>query len=143
MYENLIQHVETQAGLSPMDARAALSLILNAADRQGSPFARAVFTRVPGARGASAIAGSDIGAATGEIARLIEQTPGGRRHVFAEMFRELQARGLGHADISRILPAVSDFLGDRYGLSGFGHLGDLIGTDLDAADAPVSQTVAA
>ena len=135
MLRDLIRHVATQTGLTQAKTREALGVIFNAAERQGSPFAEALFKRMPGARTLSARTGSEIGAPNGVIARLIEQTPGGRRNVAAAMIVELQARELGHKQIGAILPAIAGFAEEHYGITGFGHLGDLIGSDLDKAVA--------
>ncbi|MEL6322709.1 MAG: hypothetical protein AAGJ29_12510 [Pseudomonadota bacterium] len=143
MFDDLVKHVETETGLTQTNARAALGIVLNAAERQDSPFASELFSKLPGARTASATAGAETGAATGEIARLIERTPGGRRFVMTEMFRHLQATGLGHSEISQILPAISSFAANELKLAQFGHLGDLIGTNLDVNGNPVDQTAAA
>lgn len=143
MLKDLIKHVGTETGLTQAKARAALGVIFNAAERQGSPFAGTLFKRLPGARTASAKFGAEIGAATGEIARLIERTPGGRRHVASEMIQNLHGLGLGHQEIGKILPAVSAYVSQTYGMTEFGHLGDLIGTDLDVHGEQTETTVAA
>jgi len=129
MLDTLISHVATIAGIEIKASREALGIILNAAERQGAPFADAVFEKVPGARPLAATMGADVGAAIGEIARLIERTPGGRRHVTAQMISDLQARGIGHQAIGEILPAISSFASEYLGLDEFGHLGDLLGTE--------------
>ncbi|NBC20586.1 MAG: hypothetical protein GVY06_06000 [Alphaproteobacteria bacterium] len=131
MLRDLIRHVATETGLTQAKTREALGVIFNAAERQGSPFAEALFRRLPGARTLSARTGSQIDAPNGVIARLIEQTPGGRRSVAAAMIRELQALDLGHKQIGAILPALAAFAEEHYDITGFGHLGDLIGSDLD------------
>lgn len=138
MLKNLIRHVETETGLPQTKARAALGIIFNAADRQGSPLAEELFATLPGARPLAAKVGTEIGAATGEVARLIEATPGGRRYVTTQMLRALHNVGLGHDDVGKILPAVSGYMMDTYGQSGFGTIGDLLGTIL-----PESETAAA
>ncbi|MEM7663117.1 MAG: hypothetical protein AAF292_12795 [Pseudomonadota bacterium] len=140
MYRDLVKHVGIQSGLTQAKARAALGVVFNAAERQASPFAGAMFKKLPGARTASAKAGSDLGTCTGEIARLIEQTPGGRKHVVSRMFRDLHGLGLGHEEIGRVLPAVSEYMSDVYGIEDFGHLGDLIGTNLDVYGQNVGAT---
>ncbi|MEO0983809.1 MAG: hypothetical protein AAFX03_14285 [Pseudomonadota bacterium] len=132
MLKDLIKRAADETGLTQTRAREALGVVFNAAERQASPFAEELFTRLPGARTLSAKVGSDVGAATGVIARLIEQTPGGRRHVASSMIRKLHAIGLGHEEIGQLLPAVSHHVEEVYGLTGFGHLGDLLGVDLDA-----------
>ena len=131
MLRDLIRHVAAETGLTQARTREALGVIFNAAERQGSPFAEALFHRLPGARTLAARTGSEIGAPNGAIARLIEQTPGGRRSVAAAMIKQLLALDLGHKQIGSILPAVAGFAEDNYGITGFGHLGDLIGSDLD------------
>ena len=137
MLKNLVKDVAKEAGLTQVKARAALGVIFNAAERQGSPMAEAAFSKMPGARTLSAKTGSENGMATGVIARLIEQTPGGRRHVLTTMLSDLQAQGLGHEQIGKLIPAISAYLEKTYDMTGFGHLGDLIGTDL-AADADIA-----
>jgi len=139
MINDLIEHVGTATGLPQSKARAALGLILNAAERQASPFASALYNALPGARTLAAKTGSEMGTATGEIARLIEQTPGGRRYVASQMIRSLHDLGLGHQTIGKLLPAIADHVAENNGLTGFGHLGDLIGTDLDA-DAEIKDS---
>lgn len=143
MLRDLVRSVAVETGITQAKAREALGIILNAAERQGSPFADELFSRLPGARTLSARTGSEIGAPNGVIARLIEQTPGGRRAVAQEMIGNLQECGLGHKEIGMILPAISGFAADTYDITGFGHLGDLIGSDGDAAlGAPVEAAVA-
>jgi len=99
MLDTLISHVATIAGIESNTSRDAVGIILNAAERQGAAFADAMFEKVPGARPLAATMGAEVSAATGEIARLIERTPGGRRHVTAMMISDLQARGIGHQAI--------------------------------------------
>nr|WP_321359264.1 hypothetical protein [uncultured Hyphomonas sp.] len=131
MMNDLTAHIAKSSGLAEPDARAALGIVLNAAERQASPFASAMFTTLPGARALSARTGSEIGAPVGEIARMIEQTPGGKRRVAREMITALHAIGLDHQHIGALLPAISAHMEEVHGLTGFGHLGDLIGSDLD------------
>jgi len=85
---------------------------------------------MPGARTLSATTGAEQGAATSVIARLIEQTPGGRRHVGEGMFTSLHKAGLGHKQISQLLPAISKYMQITYGMEAFGHLGDLVVADM-------------
>lgn len=137
MLKNLIKHVETETGLPQIKARAALGILLNAADRQGAPLAEEIFTTLPGARPLAAKVGTEIGAATGEIARLIEMTPGGRRYVTTQMIRSLHNIGLGHDAVGKILPSVSSFMQETYGMSAIGKLSDFFGAgnDIDEKDA--------
>lgn len=127
MMKDLIKHVSKATGLSQKEARVALGIVLNATERQGSAFTTALYKKMPGARTLSARIGDETGAASGVIARLIEQTPGGRMSVATNMIRNLQKKGLGHTEIAAIFPAISSFCEERYGLKGFGHLGDLLG----------------
>ena len=85
---------------------------------------------MPGARTLSAKTGADTGAATGVIARLIEQTPGGRRHVGEGMFTSLHKAGLGHKEISQLLPSISSYMQLTYGMEAFGHIGALVVADM-------------
>lgn len=142
MLKNLIRHVETETGFPQAKARAALGIIFNAADRQGSPLAEDLFETLPGARTLAAKVGAEIGAATGEVARLIEMTPGGRRYVFTQMIRSLHNIGLGHDAVGKILPTLSRFMQENYGKSGFGHLGDLLSTK-QPADTDMAGSIAA
>ena len=129
MLKNLIKSAADATGLTQVKARKALGIVLNTAERQGSPLAEAIFRKMPGARTLSATAGSDTGAATGAIARLIEQTPGGRRYVGEGMFTALHQAGLGHKEIGRLLPSISGYMHQTYGMEAFGHLGDLVVAD--------------
>lgn len=135
MLNDITAHIAKTNGLSDETARQALGIVLNAAERQESPFASAMFRTIPGARTLAARTGSDIGAPVGVIARLIEQTPGGKRVVAQSMIAELHAIGLDHKDIGHLLPSISTYMEKRHGLTGFGHLGDLIGSDMDAGTA--------
>jgi hypothetical protein len=135
MLKNLIRHVETETGLSQAKARAALGILLNAADRQGAPLAQELFATLPGARPLAAKVGTEIGAATGEIARLIETTPGGRRYVTTQMIRSLHNIGLGHDAIGQILPALSSYMQKTYDMSDFATLGDLFGSSSAGANS--------
>ena len=131
MLNDLTAHIAKTSGLAEPVAKQALGIVLNAAERQASPFAPAMFRTIPGARALSARTGSDLGAPTGEIARMIEQTPGGKRLIARDMITALQGIGLDHKDIGALLPAISVHMEEVHGLTGFGHLGDLIGSDLD------------
>ncbi|KCZ87356.1 hypothetical protein [Hyphomonas johnsonii] len=132
MLNDLIAHIAKINGLPEQTAKTALGIVLNSAERQDSPFALAMFKTIPGARALAARTGSEIGAATGIIARLIEQTPGGKRVVAQGMIGALHKIGLDHKAIGHLLPSISTFMEETYGMTGFGHLGDLIGSDLDA-----------
>ncbi|GAB5455867.1 MAG: hypothetical protein Hens2KO_20960 [Henriciella sp.] len=130
MLKNLIKTCADTTGLTQVKTREALGIVLNTAERQGSPLAEAIFRKMPGARTLSATSGADHGAATSVIARLIEQTPGGRRHVGEGMFTSLHKAGLGHKEISQLLPAISSYMQITYGMEAFGHLGDLVVADM-------------
>jgi len=130
MLKNLIRTCAEATGLTQVKTREALGIVLNTAERQGSPLAEAMFRKMPGARTLSATTGADQGAATSVIARLIEQTPGGRRHVGEGMFTSLHKAGLGHKQISQMLPAISGYMQTTYGMESFGHLGDLVVADM-------------
>ncbi|NQY98381.1 MAG: hypothetical protein HRT82_14610 [Henriciella sp.] len=130
MLKNMIKTCAEDTGLTQVKAREAVGIVLNTAERQGSPLAEAIFRKMPGARTLSATTGAEHGAATGVIARLIEQTPGGRRHVGEGMFASLHKAGLGHKQISQLLPAISKYMQITYGMEAFGHIGDLVVADM-------------
>lgn len=130
MLKNMIKTAADETELSQAKAKVAIGIVLNTAERQGSPLAEAIFRKMPGARTLSATTGSETGSATGIIARLIEQTPGGRRHVGQSMFTSLHKAGLGHKQISKLLPAMSGYMKTTYGMDAFGHLGDLVVADM-------------
>lgn len=130
MLKNMIKTCADDTGLTQVKAREAVGIVLNTAERQGSPLAEAIFRKMPGARTLSATTGSEQGAATGVIARLIEQTPGGRRHVGEGMFSSLHTAGLGHKQIAQLLPAISKYMQITYGMEAFGHIGDLVVADM-------------
>jgi hypothetical protein len=127
MLADLISHVATHTGLPAGKAKAALGLVLDAADRQGAELSRHVFEAVPGARTLAAEMSAASGGTTGSIARLIERTPGGRVVVIEKLIRNLQAQGLGTAEIGALFPAIASFVDVELEL-GFGHLGDLFGS---------------
>lgn len=129
MLKNMIKTCADASGLTQVKAKEALGIVLNTAERQGSPLAEAIFRKMPGARTLSATTGAEQGAAIGVIARLIEQTPGGRRHVGEGMFASLHKAGLGHKEISQLLPSISEYMQLTYGMEAFGHLGDLVVAD--------------
>lgn len=128
MLTDFVQHIAAQTGLTPANSRAVLGIVLNAAERQGSPVASQIFEKVAGARTLAANMGSHVGASTGVLARLIEQTPGGREAVAEQMLRNLQKEGLGHGEIGALFPAISSFASSEFGIRGFGHLGDVFGS---------------
>jgi hypothetical protein len=128
MLPEFIKHIASDTGLNQKTAKAALGIVLNAAERQGAPLADEIFERVAGARVLAASMGAQVGAATGVIARLIEQTPGGRRSVTEQMIRSLQREGLGNNEISALFPAIGAFASSVFGVQGVGHLGDMLGT---------------
>jgi hypothetical protein len=135
MLSDLIAHLAKTNGLADPIARQALGIILNGADRQDAPLAAAVFCKIPGSRALAARTGSEIGAPVGEIARLIEKTPGGRRCVVQSMLSALHAAGLGHDEIAGLLPAIGGYMDTVFGIEGLGHLGDLITVDATAREA--------
>lgn len=134
MLNAFVKHVSRTTGLPFKTAEAAIGIVLNAADRQGAPMADEIFERVPGARTLAAQMGSQIGAATGVIARLIERTPGGRMAVAEQVIRDLHKEGLGTKEIGRLFPAIGKYAESAFGVSGVGHLGDMFG----ATNAPAS-----
>ena len=127
MLKRFVSYIATETELNSDMARSALGIVLNAADRQGSQFATLVFENVPGARTLSATSGVEVGAATGIIARLIEQTPGGRSAVAFQMVRDLQTAGLGNEQISKLMPTIAGFARAELGYQGVGHIGDFLG----------------
>lgn len=129
MLKNMIRTAAEATGLTQSKAKEAIGVVLNTSERQGSPLAEAVFRKMPGARTLSATTGAETGATTGVIARLIEQTPGGRRFVGERMFSELHKLGLGHSEIGKLLPSISLYMRETYGMDGFAHMGDFIVTD--------------
>jgi len=126
MMIDLIAHIATCNGLADTVSKRALGIVLNGAERQGSPFAEVMFRKVPGARVLAARTGDEIGAPTGEIARLIEQTPGGRRSVALSMISALQEAGLDHKAVGTLVPSIGSWMQSVYGMNDFGHLGDLM-----------------
>lgn len=132
MLKSMIKTAADATGLEENKARDAIGIVLNTAERQGSPLAEVVFQKMPGARTLSAKTGAESGVATGVVARLIEQTPGGRRHVGEGMFTALHRAGLGHMEIGRLLPAISGYMRTTYGLESFGHISDLVVSDMSA-----------
>ncbi|HOY77409.1 MAG TPA: hypothetical protein PLN33_06355 [Hyphomonadaceae bacterium] len=139
MLNAFVKHVSKTTGLPFETAEAAIGIVLNAADRQGAPMADEIFERVPGARVLAANMGSQVGAATGVIARLIERTPGGRTAVAEQVIRDLQKQGLGHKEIGRLYPAIGKYAESAFGVSGIGHLGDMLGTMSPGSATPVSS----
>lgn len=129
MLKNMIKTAADATGLTQSKAKEAIGVVLNTSERQGSPLAEAIFQKMPGARTLSATTGAETGATTGVIARLIEQTPGGRRFVGERMFSELHKIGLGHSEIGKLLPAISGYMRTTYGMDSFAHLGDFIVTE--------------
>lgn len=134
MLNAFIDEVSKASGLPTSQAGEALGIILNAADRQGAPIADEIFERIPGARTLAATMGSQVGAPTGVLARLIERTPGGRQAVVERLVSDLHALGLGPNQIGRLFPAISAYTESAFGVSGVGHLGDILG----ALNAPQS-----
>ncbi|MEQ8557225.1 MAG: hypothetical protein RIB03_02820 [Henriciella sp.] len=134
MLNDLIRTTSEATGLDETQTRQALGVLFNTAERQGAPLIEKVFSRMPGARTLSATTGAQEGAATGTIARLIEQTPGGRQHVSMSMFSRLHEIGLGHAQIAKLLGCVGQHMETAYNVRGIGHLGDLIVTDPKAGE---------
>lgn len=139
MINDLIAHIANTNGLEDSLARKALGIVLNGADRQGAPMAAIMFRTVPGARALAASVGAEIGAPTGEIARLIELTPGGRRRVVEHMFDALRNAGLDHAATGRILPSIGSWMRDVCGIDGMGQLGALIAHDAEAGAAVAAR----
>jgi hypothetical protein len=127
MMNDLTVHIASSNGLATPVAQRALGIVLNGAERQGSPLAEILFKKIPGARVLAARTGDEIGAPTGEIARLIERTPGGRRRVALSMISALQEAGLDHKAIGTLLPSIGSWMQSVYGMNDIGHLGDLMG----------------
>lgn len=143
MLNDLIRTTTETTGLDESQARQALGVLFNTAERQGAPLIEKVFSRMPGARTLSATTGAQTGAATGTIARLIEQTPGGRQHVSLAMFTQLHQIGLGHKQVAQLLRCVGEHMERTYDVRGIGHLGDLIVSDPAADGAAPRRTAVA
>ncbi|MBY9068464.1 hypothetical protein K1X12_16300 [Hyphomonas sp. WL0036] len=139
MMTDLIEHIANTNGLEAPLASKAFGILLNSADRQGAPLAEAVFRSIPGTRALSAQVGAEIGAPTGEIARLIERTPGGRRCVVEDMFSALLDAGLGHDGLARMLPVIGAWMKDTYGIEGMGTLSAIIAHDGETAAAAAAR----
>ena len=58
MIKDMIKHVAKATGLSHKDARTALGIVLNASERQGSPFMAELYKKMPGARTLASRAGA-------------------------------------------------------------------------------------
>lgn len=127
MLTDFVKHIAAETGMSQKKSRAALGIVLNAAERQGAELAQLIYREMPGARTLSARMGAEIGASTGLIARLIEQTPGGRRVVAEQLLRDLQKEGLGTSELGSLFPAIGRFVETAYHIHGVGHLGDVFG----------------
>jgi len=136
MLKNMIKSAAEATGLSQVRTRQAIGIVLNTAERQGSPMAEAIFRKMPGARTLSARTGAEIGACNGAIARLIEQTPGGRRYVGEGMFTNLHKAGLGHKEIASLLPSITQYMQNTYGLEAFTQLSELVVADMKAGGDP-------
>lgn len=131
MLSDFVKHIASETGLGQKQSRAALGIVLNASERQGTEFADRIYQELPGARTLSARMGAEVGASTGVIARLIEQTPGGRKAVAEQMIRDLIREGLGAREIGKLMPAISSYASEAFGLVG-GHLGDILGAGASA-----------
>lgn len=116
MLKDIISVAAIETGLEEPVARHAVGIVFNAAQRQGSDLIERVFAQVPGARTLWASTATREGSPRGPIAQLIEQTPGGRRHVSFDMFLRLQRAGLGHAEIAALMTSISRVLGTRFSL---------------------------
>ena len=127
MLNAFIGQVSSATGLAEVEAKAAIGIVLNAAERQGAPLAHELFERVPGARTLAASMGNEVGAPVGLLARLIERTPGGRQVVVERLISDLHAQGLGTQEIGCLFPAIGEFSESACGVSGVGHLGDIFG----------------
>ena len=136
MLSDFVEHIASHAGISICQARVCLGVILNASERANAELSRELFERVPGARTLSARTGAEIGAATGELARLIEQTPGGRVAVAQDMIQSLQDQGLSNSEIGALFPAIESFVESEFGVRGVGQLGAVLGR-ADIADVCV------
>lgn len=130
MLKNLIKTTAQATDLTQAKAREAIGIVLNTAERQGAPLADVVFSRMPAARTLSCATGEATGASTGILDRLIEQTPGGRRHVRHCMFSHLHKAGLDHRQIAALLPAIGGYMQATYAVEDLGHIGDLVVADL-------------
>lgn len=116
MLKDIISVAAIESGLEEPAARHAVGIILNTAQRQGGDLIERIFAQVPGARTLAASTATREGAPRGPIAQLIEQTPGGRRHVSFDMFLRLQRAGLGHGEIAALMTSISRVLGKRFSL---------------------------
>jgi hypothetical protein len=128
MLADFVKHVAKETGMTQKRARPALGAVLSAAGRCDAALAGAVFERYPGARTLSEKAGAESGAPVGEIARLIEATPGGAAYVVEKMIKDLHRQGLGHAEIGALFPAIESYGRDQFGVDGLGTLGSVFGS---------------
>lgn len=143
MLKDLVRHTATTLDINQTQAKAVLGVVLSSAERQGSAFTDALFRKIPGARTLSARTSDETGAGQDILTRMIEQTPGGRRHVAQEMIRNLQKEGLGHAEIGRLLPAITGFAAETYGLNGHSLMAEIFGVETTAEAPAQRRSVAA
>lgn len=132
MLKDLIRQVADGAGLEEEAAREAVGVVFTTADRQGACLIEKVFAQVPGARTLAASTAARQEMPAGPIAKLIEQTPGGKRHVALDMFARLHALGLGHMQVSRVVTLIGSWAGATFALSDTALLVDLFESDAPA-----------
>ena len=129
MLNSLIAEASERADIDDATARRAIGIVLNAAERQGSEMIETVFADFPEARRLSVVTARDEQTPVGSIARLIEQTPGGRRHVALDMISRLHKLGLGHKAVAEIMAATGASLGSHQSTSESGLLAELFESD--------------
>ncbi|WP_018148047.1 hypothetical protein [Henriciella marina] len=125
MLNALIDETAKRADIDEATARRAIGIVLNAAERQGSEMIETVFAEFPEMRRLSVITAREEKTPTGSIARLIEQTPGGRRHVALDMVSRLHKLGLGHKAVAEIMAATGASFGSHFSRSESALLADL------------------
>ena len=70
MLNDLTAHIANTSGLGAPASKKALGIVLNAAERQDSPFAAAMFKAIPATRKLSTRTGKDAGAGKATLAGL-------------------------------------------------------------------------
>jgi hypothetical protein len=125
MLNSLIAEASKRADIDEATAKRAIGIVFNAAERQGSEMIETVFAEFPETRRLSVVTASEEKTPMGSIARLIEQTPGGRRHVALDMISRLHKLGLGHKAVAEIMAVTGASFGSHLSQSESGLLAEL------------------
>lgn len=134
MTKKMIRFVETNLNIEAHQARAGIGIVLAATERMGAEFCASLYKKLPEAKSLAAEFNryEFENSCKTSLVGLIEQTPGGRRHVIMHMLKAMHAIGLDNKAIGNFLPTIAEYATRKLRMKNVTHIGDFLGHNMIA-----------